>query len=590
MPSRIIEKTVPIAEQSSNAGSYRTRQDGESQTNNKTYVKTADGGTGSPISNNLAKQQPTGGAEKQKRSGAKAKQDSANGIAINGLTPSAAIRPDHYSMYNGQVWFEPANQAGRFLLPKPSRRASSAPSAASLDSALHLAINSPAGWRNQPIGGRFGGSVTPRDASGQFFPNTIGYMENLAALTGLEQRQRFELEAAYGSLAGQQQAKLSRRHRYRKVVPMDTLDGVQDKRRAVGQLAPSKPPRLSMHQDSGHSNEAFEQDLEAGSTPARRHLNAPSEALAGAERASRSRRAGSAASLSEPGSGSSRSSSQNESLVLDSDQELLGFDSTGTPIIATHTRASVKPLLVDVLETAPVGSLAGPRDHRDRRDRQPQQRAAQRPAAGTREDRLTGSSGRTAAASSSIHSVAPAGGGSETRAVASPSEARSKPPGDGDASDGRANANEPAKGDQPEQPEQTRKQEQSEEQRRLEQSKVRKASSQGDLMSELNERLSRRQQTVDLPRGAVAEAKLAGRNEPEADVATTTKLRGKLQPRRAVKSASSESSAGDKGELGTGANAANHLRDMKNGELLEKQSIFAITYSGLATDKLPAEA
>lgn len=235
---------------------------------------------GSPLANNLVgKMRPSSMAMSPSNSNSR----------LNILTSGTGqhLKPDRYSMYNGQVWFEPM----QIVEPPPQTsangndlepRVSSAPSAnGSLHSALHSAIR-------------------VRDGRGQFFPNALGYTRNLASIDTQSNQMTSGLDGSLGGGSKTMPKSKTTRNK-RRVAPMD-----MSKTRA-GQKA---------HQRSdseGYTNQAFVD----GDESAR-----PSRAVD-----TKIIRSGSISSGTQ--------SSGAETLILDSDQELLGFDSTGTPIIAT---------------------------------------------------------------------------------------------------------------------------------------------------------------------------------------------------------------------------------------------------------------
>lgn len=242
-------------------------------------------------------------------------------------------KSDHLSMYNGQVWFESgpngrqngaAGPDGSLAIPMSAsyseRRVSSAPSN-SLDSALHAAINNGGS-------GRLSASLMPihsprRPVAGQFFPNAQAYVDNLASLG----------QAPSGQAAGGDGLPGGKRSRRRKVAPMQ-LEGEENK-------AFERGPESERHKNrqKHHRKSAIEQSTIASATSSTRSCSS-----AGSTRSS-----GSSA-----GSGTRHSIGRRDSVILESDQELLGFDSTGTPIIATHTSARRQPEGDDSLGRLPV--------------------------------------------------------------------------------------------------------------------------------------------------------------------------------------------------------------------------------------------
>lgn len=464
-----------------------------------TNPKTSDVSSTSPIINNLAK------GQQRKSSGGSPSPNITLHRASNMTQLSTTIKPDHYSMYNGQVWFTPAgvaslgpgasaNQRGR-QLGASDRRASSAPSGGSLESALHSAIHSPGHLRELRQG--YQRPAEPRAAKGEFFPNTIGYMENLEALqqAGLDYGNDIASRGRRSLEPPAQRSLLGRRHRRRKVVPAGMYRGPNSS-------APSKPPRLSVATSGGQVNRAFEEDLERGEE------RAPRSSPSGRGRRLGSRQREASPSLRSDG----HSGDSAASIELDSDQELLGFDSTGTPIIATHTRASanIQPLVVD------AGRAGG------------QRRASQARPAPQKESSAGGE--QTSAAKTEAPQVVP-----------------------------------PDQSDRLEQPALSATPDQGELVADTATEKGRVAS-QEELMSELSDKLDSRRKA----------------SEPETSKAPPT--------------GTSEADSRSISSSGSGGVAAGErprqqevkLEGMKNGELLERQSIFALTYSGLATDKLPS--
>jgi len=512
-------------------------------TSHKTFAKTTDASSGfSPIGNNLAKSQ--GPQQQQQRPQLSRDSQTVNELL---LPPSriTTAKPDHYSMYNGQIWFEPSagSQLSASQLMLAQRRASSAPSAASIDSALA------------------GGTKPPRNGQGHFFPNTIGYMNNLASMEA----------AQFGPYNNRLMVgKLAKRHgRRRKVAPLM----VNSERYLT---TPHKPPRFSTR-GVGHSNEGFVHDLESAV-----------DQSAGQQRL-RTNRPASVDSNS--GSSSAVSSA---SVVLESDQELLGFDSTGTPIIATRARAvSVKPLVIDALDQVPtglhLGAMSSPAGSR--------KLATSKGLGGTenserfsasRSLKSNGTDGGSLANRGPTEAKAEASGGLKSELGSEiveinrekrDSDASKSPPGTKTGGDQLLKP--PENGDMV--PEGGGKSDDEASRSkigrdlstvddRLGASETKQA--EGDLMSELSAKLTQRKQSSDRSDGTVLGS---------AEAADRVDKRAKLEDQK-VKSASN---SGDGGGSETETEASEHLGDMKNGELVAKHSIFALTYGGLATEEPP---
>lgn len=780
---------IKIVEKPTVNGSYRPRTidqqvgDNDSLNNNtaqqnKTHVKTAQQTSShlsnSAIANNLAKtnQQPqeqsnTADQNTNTATGGHLLEPGNAATATSGVQ-TAPIKADHFSMYNGQVWFESmspvlANQRSQLNSARSriifERRASSAPSVGgnSLDSALHSAIGMHGGavWpeqRAQQLSGIH--PTTPRNASGQFFPNTIGYMENLASLTQSNVDGSNKLIGAGGGqvmVGGQSKSFMNRRQRGRKVAPMvgalsgpghvAARGGLTSTKRPTGQQALTHKQRgmADMRGDSleGYTNEAFinenrdndedneenetNSDYEGQKTQDRSHHHhhhhhhhnrsgKPNQHHHHHQHDSRhadggggSRRHHSHArhhehrrqstGTDERSLASSPSSSGTESQVLlDSDQELLGFDSTGTPIIATHTRTASKSLVIDMLdpataalhETTPmvVGAATTttvPQTVKSRKP-SPYQSTSKREvvtssdtkqqvvkAAKEQEDKDGGQkSGVTitkeGASSGSVspgvaEQTAPSSGvtnqesgsqsvggtagaksnrstnsesqksRSEKQSVSSSSQRGSETTTFGSSADTSKSAGKSLANLQQEQQRETTakdrneefldKDEKSSEARQTDKpvssrlssadarrGEVKKTKSQGDLMSELNARLNKRQQSADLVVSPVSSAKTSteaaagdstSKSSPPKKDLTLTKTGSTIdkasspssRDQKALKWANSGTNSESSSVAAPDERPGNHLRDMKNSELLEKQSIFALTYSGLTTDKLP---
>lgn len=744
----------------------------------KTHAKTAQQTnqqlSNSAIANNLAK---TSQQNRQQEDNSNINNTGSllapgNAVTATSGVQTAPIKGDHFSMYNGQVWFESlspmlANQRSQLNSARSrilsERRASSAPSAGghSLDSALHSTIGMHNGllWPDQRASGIHPGGA-PRNASGQFFPNTIGYMENLASLTqsNLDDPSKFTLGGGhdmtmYNNTPGQARF-MNRRQRGRKVAPMvGALSGPGHVGRGVA-LAQNQLRRSSLSQQAagnrqqqqqaaeGYTNEAYRDDNDqvgGNETNSDYEAHVNDGGQEGQDTTNKKQQYGRhhhhhqhrrsskqqqphhhhhhdsrhhhshrhehrrQSTATDERSLTSTSSSGTESQVLlDSDQELLGFDSTGTPIIATHTRTASKSLVIDMLnpattalhDTAPIsaGTVMATRTTIRRQPESPlhqlttatkrdttssesntkqQKQQPEKTSTHDREDgRRSGVTievGKEDASNSDISSGAkqtaapssidqhgrferPIGGtvvgsdsnrsinsenqlprskeqnvssgsqrGSETTLGSSADAgvnksgmiADSHPRGYQQEEQQRESSNErPFDGQTMKSPEATDKSASSRlssaEARR---SEVKKAKSQGDLMSELNAHLTnRRQQSADLAsptssakasiieQAARSTIKSSSPKANSSDDTTTvsTVLRGQPQaPGKGDQKALKWASSGTNSEASSVAAAderpgnINSLRDMKNSELLEKQSIFALTYSGLTTDKLP---
>lgn len=390
------------------------------------------------------------------------------------------LKPDHLSMYNGQVWFETGENGGRkarHLLAQ--RRASSAPSASSLDWALRSALHHQSGEQ--------------RSNGGQFFPNTLGYMENLASIG------QVDANSFNRHLAG---AKLTKRHRRRKVVPMNV-------------------PTSS----KGYLNGAFEGD----------QLNGASQTSLGSD--------------AELGTGS---------VMLDSDQELLGFDSTGTPIIATHSKSARKqPLVVDMLEEV---------DQQQKWAANGQRIVLTDPirqsnAASAAQRRLSQPKSAELQPKEQPEPTSVDEGQNPKEVPEQPKEGQSEASPDGATGSTSTNVSASSRSSAASELTQVLV----ESSPGLAKLVANKDQNGGDLMSELSQRLdTRRRQSGESSQVVEESAKPTSRASRLAESGRQETL----------KSSDDEE--------------ANTLLGMKNGELVEKQSIFAITYSGLATDKPPS--
>lgn len=362
-----------------------------------------------------------------------------------------------------------------------------------------------------------------------------------------------------------------------------------------------------MPDNHGHSNGAFvddnnETDLEAGGSTSRRHPNA-----AGSHRKQSSLDStGSTAtatgdncstdgvSIEAPASSSMAAAEM--SVELDSDQELLGFDSTGTPIIATHTRStSIKPLVWEG-DGRPSASSVSQQLNKSRET-----------PIDAKTQKLDGAAGEQTLANS-----API--------IQEKSEIRQTQDEDRD------------RGEQ-EQEQDKQKREETSTRQQAEgttsgggggskstnggKNPQMSSAATSPLMSELTERISSRKGSADKHAehaAAVASAGRSGGEEPAAGpLASSTSASNKRQLMlrqqgktsvSATKSLSrtrtrtrtqTQTQTTEDGSADERSNAdtvsissrARELASMKNGELLEKKSIFALTYSGLATDKLP---
>lgn len=402
------------------------------------------------------------------------------------------------------------------------------------------------------------------------------------------------------------------------------------------------------------ANGAFERDLEEGleeghsrrarhrhSTP-RKQTGAKSTTASSLSHSSTCKTGGSDEELS-PTDGDGES--DHESVVLDSDQELLGFDSTGTPIIATHTRTragagagSASRAMPDLSATAATTATE----------------ASSPTTPTTATTVINMSQGATGPPSSKTPAAPPPLQPPAARAAVQSALAAGERSREGASGDDHAQL-QVTTGDVNE-PNNTKSasvelgaKQQPDDHRAgsttttRAQPGARRPTNGGDLMSELNERLGsankqrrtlRRQVSADadgelasqgrqvesaLPPLAPAPGKRTGlaeqrsrtageredpkqqststaaaaaaaaQKQPEASEATPDASQGARGRRQefAASSRASESMSCLSTVSRDTLEGASNLRDMKNAELLEKQSIFAMTYSGLATDKLP---
>jgi hypothetical protein len=659
--SKSSSRTHLMDEQQSMARSASQLNMGEQQDHNdgnKTQAKTTMSPS-HPIGNQLLKQ----------------KQQQQQQLSI----PSN-IKPEHYSMYNGQVWFEqgglvrPSNSgrlpAGRAAGQRGSpsaaalaeRRASSAPSVGghSLDSSLHAII---------AAGGRSSAALSPTQESslatpqlrGQFFPNTLGYAENLATIGAAPGAAYLYPSATGGAITGGGQRQLLGRR---------TLA------RSRGRVVPLTVLTNGGDGSNGFTNQAFDAtDLEqhgnaaaaaaaglvmvplvgAGVAQARRgshHSKEPHQHRHGGRKASsKSHHSTSASSASSSQSDSTRTLDEedeldHESVVLDSDQELLGFDSTGTPIIATRTRhkADGEPdtslLLSGGLAPAPVptSSAISPSSPAATvidmsQTTRPKESGAKTASDASKEEDHDSRAKPDAAGeapSGQAEQIAD-GAGAKQEAVSEATSPLRSEQADGLVERGATtNGTEAATGAGQEDasPSDTN------------------AKKRVDLMSELSERLSSANGRRPLRRQSADDDKRHGDSQQEQERrkqtdGQTTADSGSLLPQlvERAETAGEEQSAGDKNQpdkgpatggkdasktdtttvdadtkrrqafakrsqtgesiscqsqstiseaTTTGEPDSRPLRDMNNAELLEKQSIFAMTYSGVATDKLPS--
>lgn len=745
---------VKIIEKPAVNGSYRPRtmdrgdeDDGSTNKTNtaqKTHVKTAqqtNNLSNSAIGNNLAK-------TNQQQQQQTCRQQSNNDAFLAPVPPTTAtsgvqtapIKADHFSMYNGQVWFESlspvlANQRSQLNSARSrilsERRASSAPSAGgnSLDSALHSAIGMHNGliWLDQRA--HLPGTshpMMPRNASGQFFPNTVGYMENLASLTqsNLEDPNKIMVagggqDMAYNYSMGQTRF-MNRRQRGRKVAPMGGALNGTGQHVGAGLAPANQLHRSSLinqqtagikqhpaeeytngeHRDDNEDAAGNETNSDYGahrdgqegtskkqqhrSTHHHHHHRRPSKPSYHHRHRHEHRRQSTA--TDERSLTSHLSSGTESQVLLDSDQELLGFDSTGTPIIATHTRTAAKSLVIDMLDPA-SGTLndAAPTsagsNTAQRNERPPIRKQQKSPShqliVGAKPREVTSSDSlkrlvtedRENDQRSGVTIVKEAASNSDISSRAeqttSPSSAdkqrRLEQPVDGTVGDDNnrsinsenhqstnASSSSPQRGSETVskssvdnncktdklvvasshlQEQQQKKGENTSNERlsdkhttknpeaedksggsrlssaEARRSEVKKTKSQGDLISELNAHLTnRRQQSADsaspvssaktsIVAGGGSTTKSSSTKRNSSDNTAASRVEPQASSSRDQKAlkwassgANSESSSITAPEEGP---ANNHLRDMKNRELLEKQSIFALTYSGLTTDKLP---
>lgn len=552
-------------------------------------------GVGSPIANNLAKGRGVGSKQPTDHS-----QLMPNLLDANQIT---AIRPNNYSMYNGQVWFEP-NGSNLLSFRQPiggagldQRRASSAPSGGgnSLDSALHSVMRGG--------GGAGGATWAARNGQGQFFPNTLGYTRNVASIAANQ-------PDAYSRMVAKHPAGRSSR----KVAPMPEHEASSESK-TLGKRSRHQQPKSV---GPGHSNQAFVEDddegrldLEAGRS--RRHRQRKQSSLDSIGSSASTTGCSTADEMSMEAPASSSVPAAEMSVELDSDQELLGFDSTGTPIIATHTRStSIKPIVVNRRDGRPVGSSSvsqlsqsretvaqthGDTDSRDEQvaeDEQAQDGAAVAP---TKAEASSTEQTKSESREQEENEDEVRQKQIELPLPTAESEQKGEANGGGTSI---SNNNKSTKVDIKKKPQ------------------LSPMVATSPLMSELTERISGRRGSAnsssDVVGASTSVAAAGGAEQQTAAGLASTSASNKRQlmlgqqqqqqgkttksPSRALKTLTrsetqaSEQSATtdcDRSSLDTISisSRARELASMKNGELLEKKSIFAMTYSGLATDKLP---
>lgn len=415
------------------------------------------------------------------------------------------LKPDRYSMYNGQVWFEPApviEQPPSSSSNVVERRISSAPSA---NGSLHSAIRS---------------VVRARNGRGQFFPNALGYTQNLASIQQ-QGNQPSSLDEPQSSTKGRNQARRANGNR-RRITPMDS-DRTSDIHK--GNL-------------SGHTNRAF--------------VNEPQDKLAVATSRAQKTRSGSISSAGTRSSGA-------ETLILDSDQELLGFDSTGTPIIATLAGRQDLPRASSfATDRFPPSSRLNHKPPESRTEREAQ-----------RDTRV------------------------EVKVPVSEKKTDSS-------------ANDNIKVDQKPDVEQPRKSELP-----ILSAKTDSPSTEpGVVMEELNRKLAQRNRKLSEPEekpevlisarstSVDGQGKRRGSKDTEISLNPSELDTGKSNPtgdiQRGRRGKLERTTTADKSvtssDTESNTTVFNRMEnDIKNGELLKKQSIFALTYDGVAAEKLPVD-
>lgn len=380
---------------------------------------------------------------------------------------------DLHSMYNGQVWFETTplqiahnngmlSPGARLSAGPFDRRASSAPSVrnGSLDSALHSAMR-----------------AEHASARGRFFPNTLGYVHNLAALAPDGATAYMTAPAMPAQQQQQHHAKRNRHHSNARVAP-------SDKTTTAPRDTSCSSASSSLGGSSGASSAASVSARSPHHHARRAHKHSANDA--------------------KPASAANGSP---EALVLDSDQELLGFDSTGTPIIATHTRK--RSIVAPTIAPTQVAPKSKENNNKSR--------------------------SASIVAKSTVNQL---NGSNKNQPLSAP----------GAAADDEGQ----------QQPKQETQPPSSVAERRASYKRANSVSATGGLIDELN---------------ATLEAK---RRASEAEDAATQ------QQQRSVSSAASSAAAA---AVLPGDEATRALRGMRNGELLEKQSIFALTYNAVHTQK-----
>lgn len=452
----------------------------------KTAVKSTDSmnSHSSPLANNLiTKMRPN--------SLAVSPSNSVSRLTLSTTGIGQQLKPDRYSMYNGQVWFEPLPvveypQAPKGSQSEPQRRVLSAPSTNGANN-IHSALAS---------------AIKVRQEGGPFFPNVAGYSRNLASI----ERQ--------GDETSQQNEKVK----------------VRGHKRAYGnkrRVAPIDSQTRSGSKDKGTS-ERYEKQTTDQQTFTELDDIQPPGARSSVNNA---RKARPSSSLS-----SGTRSSTSGTLVLDSDQELLGFDSTGTPIIATIAARQ---------DHLPKGvSIEVDRMTSGQRDRPVEVQSKDKES---REDNKRV--------------------GDEKKEEKLQAEVESSPMVNKTCEQGQS-------------------------QRRPESGR--------DIMSELTDRLNQRKQET-FEKDKLDEQSEKPNETVNKTTTTTTKedtsadrtdspekndpkgRRGKLQRKATEKSLTSS-------DTESNSTVLNRLEgEMKNGDLLKKKSIFAITYDGLAAEKIPVD-
>lgn len=566
------------------------------------------------------------------------------------------LKPDRLSMYNGQVWFEPVPLVGQpigglslgptqhpahpgFGPQHADRRASSAPSAqGSVQSDSRIMSQS------TKSGGR------------RFFPNSRGYMANLNSLMTQNHEQE-QLDDGRTTTNRKQATANSKSHHTstkssgynkksrsssnrRRIVPIDASD-LLDHHQINATTSGQQKKKDHLHKNGLASLDDDGEEQLVRYRPTTRPVD-------------HNLRSG---SLSSGDGGQAGSSASGETLILDSDQELLGFDSTGTPIIAT-LRGRADQLLTRgnslTIAEPQNNKPAAPSQTQSQLDHQPSNGASKplepnernqlprpvkvAPGGGTNkqssQDPVTGSAHPVAEEVASQASATKQEHEQQRRSPSQDNGAQSRDSGPERALSTKESHPPVSKLSSSKVDHQTKLKE-ADEQEDQDSSQIKQpiTNTSADIMTELNERLKAKRsgttgetdranggQTKEEPKVRDHEDQtkriMQSEKTPEADTRAQVESQGtgvaaskvpggpesrppKLQANRvanqkAVSISSSELSS-DNEQTGSGTKSSAQLTapkledEMKNGDLLKKESIFALTYKQLASEKLPAD-